>query len=197
MGANPQSQQAMETTKHLTPETLSFTLLEERQFTPAPLLQLQIGGYLQYLDEEHIALKPICRLLGWDYKDVVQYLRTDAQAPRHKLFTYGRFVYQSTWGVAIPDLVTWLQRELKNLDHHDCTYALLLCVQMLTNTPVYATASKLHALAFAIIGLAEDMDTEFSKQVFAYLAATTPEAYNVAKKQYIVETLREVFSEAT
>jgi len=150
------------------------------------ILERQISGYLRYLDAEYIALKPVCRILGWDYPDVMKYLLNQKDAPQHKLFSYGDWIYQSTWGVHWAHLVQWLHRELPTMDNHDQSYASLMALQIMKNAGYSGNQSKLHK-GFCQIPLDYFKSTHLYSDLVNYLTAAFPEVMQQLEHEMMVD----------
>lgn len=141
------------------------------------LLSLRISGYLRYIDAEFIAIKPICRLLGMNYKDVIAYLLSgNKNVPEHKLFRYTDFVYQTTWGVHWAAMVLWLIREFPNIDNHDKVYACLLSLQILRNAGVKQTSQHHRLLISTCLQAAGRSGIQ--PDIHDYIAENFPKAYD-------------------
>lgn len=141
------------------------------------LIKHQISGYLQYLDAEFIALRPICNMLGWDFFDAITNLRKNKKdTPDHHLFVCGDWIFQSTWGVYWSHLVMWLCNELPNLDHYDKTYASLFALQIMANAG-YGPANSSYHKPLIKTALRSAKFTSIYADVYDYLAEIFPTAF--------------------
>jgi hypothetical protein len=180
--------------KSIKNETLRLTIanngnvLEHDTDVHNKMMELQISGYLQYLDPQYIAIKPVCRILGWDYTDVIKYLREQKDdTPLHQLFPSGNWIYQSTWGVHWVSLVSWLRRELKNLDNHDKTYACLLALQILKNAGYSAADGATHNKVLIRTALLASKSTSMAADVCHYLAENFAQVFDAVERELMEE----------